>query len=188
MIRILFASLCCFGVMAQAVFINEFHYDNTGTDTGEFVEIAGPAGTNLSGWSIVLYNGANGQSYDTIALTGLLPDQSMGGGTLSFLTPGIQNGSPDGIVLYDGVSVVQFLSYEGSFTATNGVASGMTSTDVGVVESSSTPIGQSLQLIDIVDGAKVYTDFQWTGPVTESPGAVNTNQTLPVELQTFSVE
>lgn len=53
------------GAKAQEVFINEFHYDNTGTDAGEFVEIAGPAGTDLSGWYIVLYNGANGSSYDT---------------------------------------------------------------------------------------------------------------------------
>jgi hypothetical protein len=28
-----------------------------GTDTGEAVEIAGPAGTDLSGWNVALYNG-----------------------------------------------------------------------------------------------------------------------------------
>ncbi len=43
--------------MATAVFINEFHYDNAGTDSGEFVEIAGAAGTDLTGWKVVLYNG-----------------------------------------------------------------------------------------------------------------------------------
>ena len=42
------------------VFINEIHYDNTGTDTGEFIEIAGPAGTSLTGWTVALYNGAGG--------------------------------------------------------------------------------------------------------------------------------
>ena len=42
---------------ATTVFINEFHYDNDGTDVGEFVEIAAPAGTSLTGWSIVLYDG-----------------------------------------------------------------------------------------------------------------------------------
>ncbi len=56
-----------------SVFFNEFHYDNTGTDTGEFIEIAGPAGTDLTGWSITLYNGANGLTYNTVALSGLLP-------------------------------------------------------------------------------------------------------------------
>ena len=42
------------------VFINEIHYDNVGTDAGEAIEIAGPAGTDLTGWSVVLYNGSNG--------------------------------------------------------------------------------------------------------------------------------
>ena len=31
------------------VFINELHYDNSGSDTGEAVEIAGPAGADLTG-------------------------------------------------------------------------------------------------------------------------------------------
>ena len=80
---------------ATSVFINEIHYDNTGTDAGEAIEVAGPAGTNLTGWSIVLYNGANGQSYDTDALSGLIPNQQNGFGTVSLSYPvnGIQNGN-----------------------------------------------------------------------------------------------
>ena len=76
------------------VFINELHYDNDGVDTGERIEIAGPAGTNLSGWSLVLYNGNGGMPYATIALGGVIPDQDDGYGTLSFAGPaaGIQNG------------------------------------------------------------------------------------------------
>ncbi len=31
-----------------AVFINEIHYDNSGTDTGEAIEIAGPAGSSAT--------------------------------------------------------------------------------------------------------------------------------------------
>src|SRR5262245_8983842 len=46
------------GQSGPAVFINEIHYDNVGTDTGEFIEIAGPAGTDLAGWRLVRYNGA----------------------------------------------------------------------------------------------------------------------------------
>jgi hypothetical protein len=69
-----------------AVFINEIHYDNTDADEGEAIEIAGPAGTNLSGWSIALYNGSSSQLnvYDTINLSGDIPDQQDGFGTLSF--------------------------------------------------------------------------------------------------------
>ncbi len=44
------------------VFINEIHYDDS-TSTGDInegVEIAGPAGTDLTDWKIVLYNGNGG--------------------------------------------------------------------------------------------------------------------------------
>ena len=66
--------------LAQNVFINEIHYDNTGTDTGEAIEIAGPAGTNITGWDIVLYNGSGGSAYDTIALSGPIPNIDSGFG------------------------------------------------------------------------------------------------------------
>jgi len=42
---------------SPSIFINEIHYENTGTDTGEAIEIAGPAGINLSNFLLLLYNG-----------------------------------------------------------------------------------------------------------------------------------
>jgi hypothetical protein len=45
------------GSATTVVFINEIHYDNTSTDTNEGIEIAGTAGTDLTGWTIELYNG-----------------------------------------------------------------------------------------------------------------------------------
>ncbi len=41
---------------ATDIFINEFHYDNSGTDTGEFIEVVAPENTDLSEYSLVLYN------------------------------------------------------------------------------------------------------------------------------------
>jgi uncharacterized protein len=41
-----------------SLFINELHYDNDGTDSGEAIEIAATAGADLSGYQLVLYNGA----------------------------------------------------------------------------------------------------------------------------------
>ena len=84
-----------------AVFINEIHYDNTGTDAGEAIEIAGPAGRISRGYSLVLYNGNGGAVYDTDVLSGVIPNQDDGFGTiaLSYPSNGIQNGSPDGIAL-----------------------------------------------------------------------------------------
>ena len=72
-----------------SVWINEINYDNVGTDTGEAIEIAGPAGTSLAGWRIVLYNGANGAQYDSDPLTGTIPNAGGGYGAVVLqLSPG----------------------------------------------------------------------------------------------------
>ena len=166
-----------YGASAQSVFINEIHYDNASTDTGEAIEIAGPAGTNLSGWSLVLYNGNGGVVYNTRTLSGTIPDQQGGRGTLTFTyrQNGIQNGGPDGVALINGATVVQFLSYEGTFTATDGPAAGQTSTDIGVRETPTTPVGQSLQLSGT---ALTYEGFTWTEPAKNTFGQPNTGQTF----------
>ncbi|HSN53040.1 MAG TPA: lamin tail domain-containing protein, partial [Candidatus Sulfomarinibacteraceae bacterium] len=158
------------------VFINEIHYDNAGTDAGEAIEIAGPAGTDLTGWSVVLYNGNGGGVYDTTPLGGTIADICGGFGVVDVTYPsnGIQNGSPDGIALVDaGNAVVQFLSYEGSFTAVGGPADGLTSTDIGVAEDSDTAIGDSLQLTGT---GTAYEDFTWASPTANSFGACNPGQ------------
>lgn len=183
------------GLLAQTpVFINEIHYDNSGGDVNEAVEIAGPAGTDLSEYQIILYNGNGGAPYDTENLSGTIPDEGTGYGTACFLISGIQNGDPDGIVLYHypttgTPSVVQFLSYEGSFSAVGGVADGMTSTDIGVNEPGGTSVGFSLQLEGV---GTAYEDFVWAGPYTATCGSVNASQSfgMPVycaEILSFSV-
>mgnify|MGYP005844438161 CR=1 FL=1 len=43
--------------------INEFHYDNLGTDKREFVEIAAPANLDISNYTLTLYNGYYGRQY-----------------------------------------------------------------------------------------------------------------------------
>ncbi|HYJ87102.1 MAG TPA: DNA/RNA non-specific endonuclease, partial [Pyrinomonadaceae bacterium] len=166
----------------STIFINEIHYDNTGNDTGEFIEVAGPAGTNLTGYSIVRYNGNGGATYSSpgtaSALSGTIPAQQGGYGTvfLSYPQDGLQNGAPDGMALVGpGNVVIQFLCYEGTFTATNGPALGQTCTSIGVTETGAEAIGLSLQLTGT---GTAYGDFTWTGPVTASPGAVNAGQTF----------
>lgn len=130
-----------------SVRFSEVHYDNTSTDANERIEISGPAGTDLTGWSVVLYNGATGASYDTDPLPTPIPATCGPRGVvvLSYAVNGIQNGSPDGIALVNAASqVVEFLSYEGTFVAANGPAAGMTSVDIGVSESGSGPATESL--------------------------------------------
>ena len=161
-------------LLGQTTFINEIHYDNNGKDTGEAIEVAGPAGTDLSGWALVLYNGRNGTSYRTEHLSGVIPDQANGFGAIAFNFPtSIQNGSPDGIALIAYGQVVQFLSYEGTFTAVGGPADGMTSTDIQVAESNFTPAEFSLQLKGT---GTAYDDFSWSIPTQSSFGAPNAEQ------------
>ncbi len=127
--------------------LSELHYDNVGTDVGEAIEVEGPAGTDLTGWTVLLYNGNGGAVYDTKTLSGTIPATCGGRGVMTITYPvnGIQNGSPDGMALVDaGGNVIEFLSYEGVFAATGGAAAGLTSTDIVAFENSS-PIGQSLQ-------------------------------------------
>ncbi len=161
---------------AQTVFINEIHYDNDGGDVNEAVEIAGPAGTDLSGWSVVGYTGSNGTEYDSITLSGTIDDEASGFGALDFSFSGLQNGAPDGIALADdGGNLVQFLCYEGDFTGSGGVADGVTCEDIGVAEGSSTGANQSLRLTGT---GTEYLDFTWQDPATASFGSINPGQTF----------
>lgn len=162
---------------ANLPWINEFHYDDNGTtDSNEFVEVVVPAGVDVNTLSLVLYNGSGGVTYGTTAGNSFGTGTAAGTYTIyKVLTPGLQNGAPDGFALCTTTSVIQFLSYEGTMTATNGCANGLTSTDVGVAEVSSTPVGSSLQLTGT--GNK-YSDFTWTAPSPNTGGAVNTGQTL----------
>jgi predicted small lipoprotein YifL len=64
---------------APPVRLSEIHYDNTGTDAGEAIEISAPAGTDLTGWSVVLYNGNGGAVYTpTTTLSGIVADNCSG--------------------------------------------------------------------------------------------------------------
>lgn len=112
------------------IFINEIDYDQPGTDAAEFIEIAGPAG-NYNAVTIELINGNNDAGYKTIDLSDIsLTDTgsgygfyvigSTGMGTDVEISPGsggwLQNGSPDGIVLKVGGTIVDAVAYEGDMT------------------------------------------------------------------------
>ena len=93
---------------------------------------------------------------------------------------GLQGGSPDGLALVNASGqVVQFLSYEGSFTATDGAAVGLTATDIGLAEPDTAPKSTSLQLRGT---GNAYAEFYWVGGVAKTNGAKNTGQTFVVGL------
>jgi len=169
-------------LMAQNAWINEFHYDNGGTDQGEFIEVVleNASSYSLSDFTISLYNGNNGGVYDSKTLDQFTEGSTNDGYTFYYyMYPenGIQNGPEDGICIdYQGTAIDgQFISYEGVLTGTDGPATGITSTDIGVYEDSTTEPGNSLQLSG--EGT-AYSNFIWQWPAVETPGELNNDQSF----------
>ena len=186
------AGLTATTAQADHIWINEFHYDNAGTDTGEFIEVGlrtpNGSGFTASDYSIVLYNGSNGSTYgSTRSITdGTITSFPVAGSTstislytLMYPSNGIQNGSPDGIALVNTTnsSVEQFLSYEGTFTAVGGPADGLMSTDVGVAETGG-DTGTSLSASGAGNGADEFDADSFILATTQTPGGINQGQTF----------
>ncbi len=164
-------------IHSQEMWINEIHYDNTGGDVDEFVEVVieDTFAGNLSDLEIVFYNGSNGtvisQSEPRLLSTFVMGDNSNGFTIYSRIFSSIQNGSPDGIALINNGTVVEFISYEGTLTAVGGPANGVTSVDIGVFEPGA--IGQSLQMMGTGNKANLFT---WQPPAQNTMGSINNGQ------------
>lgn len=122
-------------LIAHSLVINEVDYDQVGTDTAEFVEIFNSTANSvdLGQLALVLINGANNQQYLRINLSGSLAAgqylvvgstnviATLPSGVIGIGLPDatIQNGSPDGILLFNRTNngILDAFSYEGSITA-----------------------------------------------------------------------
>ena len=93
--------------------LNEIDYDQVGADAGGFVELynAGLGPADLEGLALVFVDGANGSEYLRRPLSGALA-----AGAYRVVRVDAQNGSPDGVALYDTryEGVIDALSYEGA--------------------------------------------------------------------------
>ena len=185
----------------EVAFINEFHYKNAGEDEGEFIEVASNT-DEIDLYSIVLYDSTDGRPYDAIDLAAFQQGQTTSEGLTfyfyEFATPTLSNnealfnnaiipGNGSGIVLAKDGVVVEFLSYEGVFEATAGVAENMTSTPIGVSQFDTTPVGSSLQLRGEGCAPK---NFQWwsieaDANIRDTRGAVNTEQDIDCQQFPF---
>ncbi|MHA0040280.1 ExeM/NucH family extracellular endonuclease [Deinococcus sp. PEB2-63] len=176
--------------VAGLPWINEFSYDSSASnDAGdEYVEVIVPSGVDASTLSLVLYNGSGGAVYKTDAFVGntevstTVTVTPLANGYTAYLFNfggtgnNIQNGAPDGMALCSSTTgLIQFLSYEGTFTGVGGCAAGILSTDVGVSQTNTTAPGLSMQL---TGSGNKYSDFTWVAPATNTRSAVNTGQTL----------
>lgn len=155
--RALRASLFSLGIAAgvpahSAVLLSEVFYDASGGDAGQvFVELYGPAGLDLAGYELRGINGSGGDTYKTVALSGLIPADGVfvvadddGGSTAVpeadlLADVDLQNG-PDSIELWDGGMVIDALGY-GDFTSAVFAGQGDPAPDVSA--------GQSLARVSV---------------------------------------
>jgi hypothetical protein len=152
--------------------INEVDYDQVGTDANGFVEIKniGAAAADLSNVVLVAVNGGDSAEYDRKALTGTLAS----GGHLDIAIE-LQNGTPDGIALLEGASLLDVLSYEGAITAAT--IGGQTYNLVEgtvlptAVEDSNTVAGSLIRNPDGKDTNDAAADWAFTTTITR--GAAN---------------
>jgi hypothetical protein len=154
--------------------LNEIDYDQVGADTGGFVELynAGLSPADLEGLALVFVDGANGSEYRRRPLRGALD-----AGAYRVVRVDAQNGSPDGVALYDTryEGVTDALSYEGAIerayigafahTLVEGTALSAEVADSNTVTGS---LGRSPNGSDTDDAA---TD--WAFSATATPGAAN---------------
>ena len=108
-----------------------------------------PRGHRSHGFQLVLYNGNGGVAYrhaDAERRDCRRAAARAACCVVTYPPDGIQNGAPDGIALVNCTGqVLEFLSYEGTFTATSGPAAGPDVHGHRRVSRPTPPIGTSLQ-------------------------------------------
>ncbi len=200
LLMLLFLLFSC--PFAQEVFINEIRANDEGTDDAEFIELIGPAGFDLSGWSIGHFNGTGGSLVFSFVFPegSAFPDtgiQDPDGRQIAFIvlkhtnhsvpnaifdwgTTGLQNG-PDGIELLDDTGKrIQALTWNGTGDLVGGDPAWRNVGSDGNDDRSLCAPG---------DVAELYA-AAWDY-LEATPGSLNPNQTiedisLPVQLLSFT--
>jgi hypothetical protein len=191
------------------VYFNEVRPDDNSTDDAQFIEIVGPAGTDLTGFIIIHYNGSDsgdgGLWSHTIGSFTIPNDCGTGIGFYVVGDVGVTNADetspadlqngPDGLVLYDtdGTTILDAIAWEGE--------GDMTTDDPGTVSTAVSTTSNNYLHITVDDDAS---DNSLNAPLnvvgdngtgwsiaTATPGAINIGQicsniALPVELSSFT--
>jgi len=165
--------------MAQPeCFFSEIHYENMGVDVNEGVEIVGPAGTNLDGWKLTIYDGAGHHKGDNV-LRGLIPSTQgvLGVVYVKIALPNLSGGHALALIRKNG-EISDFISWGGDITPKDGPAAGKKPFRIPVSESVFTSAYHSLQLTG--RGSKA-SDFKWEAGKSQSFGKLNSGfQFVPV--------
>ncbi|RMG17040.1 MAG: PKD domain-containing protein [Deltaproteobacteria bacterium] len=155
--------------------INEVYYDTPGADSGCFIELRGPPGTDLSGYTLVGVNGADGSDYVTIDLSGqtlrsdgyfvVAQDGSVDPTQVDLVDPGadLQNG-PDSLQLRYQGSVIDAVGY-GTFSATDTFAG----EGSAAPDPSGQSIGRDINGSDTDDNSVDFGVLDYPTPGTRNP-------------------
>jgi predicted extracellular nuclease len=192
--------------------INEIDADQTGADTGEFIELAGGANISLNGYVVVLYNGSTDQSYAAFDLDGLSFDDNgyflLGNAAVAaaaagasygvvFANNSLQNGA-DAVAIYLGsaadfpngtavtaANLVDAVVYENNHPDDHGLIDVLTPGQAQVNEAErGAGATQSLQRVpDGAGGALNTTAFTQATP---TPGAANVLPATPAASGTVT--
>ncbi|MEL7336984.1 MAG: hypothetical protein AAFN70_12360, partial [Planctomycetota bacterium] len=191
----LFQQLETRNLLATDVWINKIHYDNDGGDTGEGIEIAGPAGTNLIGLWRELYNGSNGSLYDTENLTGTLTYLVIGDGTAAEGSGVIEAVVPlssatipadgyllvgetgRGDVLGETADLLAALNFEGSDNVTHLIVQGFMNADGDDLDTNDDGTLDVMPWTSIIDSVALLETNDGTGDLVYSGTTVGPNGT-----------
>ena len=188
--------------LSQGVFFNEIRANDAGTDDAEFIELIGPAGTDISGWILTHFNGTGTTMVFTFTFpeNTIFPDDGVIGSDnkpIGFIVlkngnhivanadfdwgiSGLQNG-PDGLLLTDSLGVrIQALTWNGTGDLSGGIPPWR---NIG----SDANDDRSLSAPDDVTESSA---LPWA-LIDPTPGALNGNQnsgdiSLPVQLTSFT--
>ena len=166
----------------MAAYFSEVGYQDAPPN---FFEVAVPAGTDVSGYSIAIYNGS-GVLQTTMSFPA--PDGTLQGQDIytfdEFNPGGVEYGASEAIALIDDTgTVVQFVSFEGkTVSPTFGPAAGETSSSLGFLNS-----GETFETTD--DGSSYYAQSspsRGTIPCY-APGTLIETPTGPCRIETLRV-
>ncbi len=169
------AGVCVQKAAPYNIVINEIVYDAVGADDDTYIELYGPAGADLTGWTLVGIDGNGGKAYNAIDLKGKIPADgyfvianSSAGGWISSVADQVasqadyQNG-PDNIELRFGTKVVDALGY-GVFASATFAGEGLPAVDVD----NGASLGRDAKSTDTDDNSKDFKSF-----AKPTPGAEN---------------
>jgi hypothetical protein len=167
------------GAQSASYFINEISYAAS-NPTEKGFEIAGVAGSQLTGWSAIQYDAEGWQSKVDDLSNQIIPSQQNGYGTIWYDIE--QGGDSGGLALVDPTgSIVQFVAY-GPLSG-NGLLNGaLDGLAVGSIPEYIGAVSNANSAMQLVGVGNLYPTFFWVSTQTASLGQVNDNQFFILRL------